>query len=313
MGRLFLPLLLTAIPLAVPQAAHAQAFFSRTAFLGALGGTPTVTIDFDGIVAGTDLTGSAIGELQLDRLDVGCPGVSYGASLYRCGTQTSAALIVVAGSPALPATSAPNLLSPGGANVSTCNHPATENDDLKLTFATPVSALGIDIVFKSADGFSAVGVRFLDASNAILHETPFIPSPFVGLGVPGSQFVGFVSSSSSIKSVEIDEFDENCINPDEHVGYDSLVYVRGGIAELGDLIALVQSFGLTPTGIETSLVAKLSAALAALVADNSGTTCNNLTAFLNQVSAQSGKHLTTAQAAALTAAATALKTLLGCP
>jgi hypothetical protein len=78
--------------------------------------------------------------------------------------------------------------------------------------------------------------------------------------------------------------------------------------------ALVQSFNLQQ-GIENSLDAKLQAAQTALTAATGGdrpTACNQIQVFINEVQAQSGQHLTVAQANQLIAAANQIRVALQC-
>ena len=82
-------------------------------------------------------------------------------------------------------------------------------------------------------------------------------------------------------------------------------------AQINDLITLVRSFNL-PAGTDSSLLAKLQDALAALAASDTATACDSLRAFINECSAQSGKKLTAEQADQLIAAATQISTSLGC-
>ena len=93
------------------------------------------------------------------------------------------------------------------------------------------------------------------------------------------------------------------------------VFVRpvapGPQQALADLIALVQSFSL-PHGLENSLTQKLETAQQSLEAGNFSAACGQIGAFVNQVEAQSGKKLTTDQAARLIAAAQSIRTMLGC-
>jgi hypothetical protein len=92
--------------------------------------------------------------------------------------------------------------------------------------------------------------------------------------------------------------------------------VSGGAAQqVNGLIALVLSFNLQH-GIENSLDVKLQFVLDAVNAANGGNTalaCSKLNAFANEVQAQSGSHLTVAQADQLIAAANAVRAALGCP
>jgi len=81
--------------------------------------------------------------------------------------------------------------------------------------------------------------------------------------------------------------------------------------ELTDLSTLVDSFGL-PDGLTTSLQSKLTQALADVEAGDIAAACSELASFLNEVSAQTRKKLTEAQAQQLTEAANELRAELGC-
>jgi hypothetical protein len=76
-----------------------------------------------------------------------------------------------------------------------------------------------------------------------------------------------------------------------------------------DLIAEVQSLGL-PQGTENSLVAKLNAAQSSLEQGNTAAAEGQLTAFINEVSAQRGKKIPAAEADALIAQAQAIIDIL---
>ena len=77
------------------------------------------------------------------------------------------------------------------------------------------------------------------------------------------------------------------------------------------MIHVVNSFHLAK-GLQTSLDAKLTAALKAVKAGDTATACSDLSDFIGQVQAQSGKGLTTAQATQLVNEATVIRTRLGC-
>jgi len=83
-------------------------------------------------------------------------------------------------------------------------------------------------------------------------------------------------------------------------------------ATVDDLSGLVESFEL-PKGTGNSLLVKLDRAREALGSCNPAGACAPLGAFLNEVEAQSGKKLTTAQADALLSMTLALRVTLGCP
>lgn len=84
---------------------------------------------------------------------------------------------------------------------------------------------------------------------------------------------------------------------------------------LTSLVTFVQTLNLS-SGISNSLDAKLQNVLQALDAASSGDTpsaCNRMIAFINEVSAQSGKSISPAQATQLTSLAQQVRTALRCP
>ena len=81
---------------------------------------------------------------------------------------------------------------------------------------------------------------------------------------------------------------------------------------ISDLITLVNSFNLSPGGIQTSFDSQLQVVQADLAANNTAQACSDLTSFINHVNAQSGKLLTTAQASQLLATAKQVQTILAC-
>jgi hypothetical protein len=77
---------------------------------------------------------------------------------------------------------------------------------------------------------------------------------------------------------------------------------------------MVQSLNL-PAGISNSLDAKLRNVLEALDDANLGndvSVCNRMLAFIKEVTAQSGSHLSVSQAGQLIAAATQIRSTLSC-
>ena len=92
------------------------------------------------------------------------------------------------------------------------------------------------------------------------------------------------------------------------------VTVVGAAGQIANLVTLVESFNLRQ-GIENSLDAKLGAAQSALAAAQGGNlaaACNQMDAFINEVRAQAGRSLTVTQAGQLIAAATNIRSVLGC-
>jgi HYR domain len=80
------------------------------------------------------------------------------------------------------------------------------------------------------------------------------------------------------------------------------VTVNGAATQVSDLISLVNSFGL-PADIQAGFDTQLQAVQTDLTNNNPAQACSDLTAFINHVQAQSGKHLTVSQANQLLAAA----------
>ena len=91
----------------------------------------------------------------------------------------------------------------------------------------------------------------------------------------------------------------------------AIVHVEGAAEQITHIIALVQSLGLQPV-TANSLIVKLQAAASALVRGNIQAAWGSLSAFLNEVNAQTGKKLTAGQADLLNAEATRIRAALGC-
>ena len=91
------------------------------------------------------------------------------------------------------------------------------------------------------------------------------------------------------------------------------VLVKGAAAQVVDLIGQIAHMKLRP-GVDNTLEVRLASILAALVAGGrTANVCGQLDGFLNEVHVQTGRALTAAQAAQLTAGATQIKAVLGCP
>jgi hypothetical protein len=85
------------------------------------------------------------------------------------------------------------------------------------------------------------------------------------------------------------------------------VTVKGAAAQLADLLSAV-----TGIGPGTSLADKIALAQQYLAANDLADACSTLTAFINEVNAQSGKAIQTDLAGTLTAAAQRIRAVLGC-
>jgi hypothetical protein len=166
------------------------------------------------------------------------------------------------------------------------------------------------------------GVTAINAAGAIVgfyaddvNNRGFVRAPdgtFSTFGVPGSVYT-LPPFSINDAGVIAGSFygSECCITG----GHGFLFFSSTPSQMISNLTTTVMGFNLVQ-GIASSLDAKLGAAAAALIAaraNDTGTACNQMGAFINAVQAQSGKVLTVAQANQLVAAANQIKAVLGCP
>jgi probable HAF family extracellular repeat protein len=80
---------------------------------------------------------------------------------------------------------------------------------------------------------------------------------------------------------------------------------------IANLVDMILSFNLHH-GTQTSLVSKLNDALSAIESQDTPRACGDLAALIHEANAQSGKHLTIAQADAIRDAALQIRSQLGC-
>jgi hypothetical protein len=90
------------------------------------------------------------------------------------------------------------------------------------------------------------------------------------------------------------------------------VTVNGAATQVSELISLVNSFHLSPGGIQTSFDSQLQAVQTDLTNNNTAQACSDLTSFISHAQAQSGKHLSVSQADQMIAAAQQIQAVLGC-
>lgn len=188
---------LAALGVLAPAGAQSL-YYDRTTFLADSSVGATTGISFDSSAPGTDLSGATISGATFTSPAASPLLVISGATGVRFPMSPSSGL---------------NLLSPGGSN------PALEDDGLVITFAVPTNAAGLDVIFDAPDGASYVSVSFYGAGDVLLAQNTFIPAP---VGAPGYQFVGLVMTTSQITKIVLSEFDPT--SPDDHVGYDSIVF-----------------------------------------------------------------------------------------
>lgn len=219
--------LFLALPGSCLVAGQAQAqvtvFAQDLAGFNAAAGNPPVSISFDDIAAGTDITGSTIAGVTLQG-----PGapliVAVGNDTVTPGGFSG---VIDAATNKLFPTGGTNVLSPGGLTLGPAN-PTVENDDLTLVFSSPVSAFGFDHLSQSADGFSFTGIQVFDVNNVSLFAgtVPISNIGGIGGGAPGgADFWGIVSTQANIARIVIDEQDGDSAFPDANIGFDTFRYV----------------------------------------------------------------------------------------
>jgi len=84
------------------------------------------------------------------------------------------------------------------------------------------------------------------------------------------------------------------------------------LAQISNVIILINDSALIPASIKTSLNAKLQAALAALQVGDTAITCSKLQDFLNALRAQRGKKIPVDLADGLTASVIQIRAEVGC-
>ncbi len=185
-------------------------------------GNPPISISFDTIAAGTNLAGSTVSGVtfsspsgnSLDVVDASTTFSPYGP-LY-----------------VLPATSGANVLSPGGANL-VDGPDIRQRDGLDISFSTPVSAFGLDMLFESLDGFSLAGATVYGPDKTtVLYSNTFLSIPAITGG--GAYFLGFVSDSAAtnIGRIVFNDDDDNNVNPDANLGYDTFRFVAPTVGQV---------------------------------------------------------------------------------
>jgi hypothetical protein len=89
------------------------------------------------------------------------------------------------------------------------------------------------------------------------------------------------------------------------------VTVRSAAVQISDLTGTIDGFGLSG-GTQTSLDAKLSAALAALAAGDTADACTDLASLISEARAQSGKKLSVDDANQVISNVQQIRAVIGC-
>jgi subtilisin-like proprotein convertase family protein len=222
-------------------------------------------------------------------------------------------------------------------NVTVTGLSHTFPDDVGMLLVGPAGQTTILMADTGLNNvLNGVNLTFDDAAAASLPDDGQIVSgtykPTLGTAIPGSESCSVPTSFPSPAPASpygstlsvfngtdpngtwsLYVIDDSTSDSGSISGGWSLDITAGATAQqnIADLQATVAGLGL-PHGLTTALNAKLQDALNDLNADDTTGACDSLQAFLNQVKAQTGKKLTTAQAQQLTDAANAIRTQLDC-
>jgi len=212
---------------------------------------------------------------------------------------------------------------PGGITVT-----SVRSDGLPLDAPYPLGTTGITFTATDASGYSfsvSTTVTVVDTTPPVITVSgTFV----VDATSPSGAVVFYIASARDVvagvvpvschpasgSTFAIGTTTVTCMAVDE-VGNTTTtsfpITVVGAQTQIADLSNSVGSLGL-PSGTATSLTTKLAAALAAANAGDVATACARLQDFINETQAQAGKKISTADAAALIAAAQRIRAVLGC-
>jgi hypothetical protein len=147
----------------------------------------------------------------------------------------------------------------------------------------------------------------IDATGPLGATATFAPTA----GDNCSATVSSVPASGSVFAIGTTTVNSTAQDPSGNQASCSFtVHVKGAAEQLADLIIAVTNL-TAKEGTRTSLLAKLQTALAQVQA-NDASACGTLAAFINEVTAHSGKDISVVDADALIAKATQIRTVLGC-
>ncbi len=218
------------------SASHAALLvFDNLGDFNTAAGSPGIAVDFDS-PALNDVTGATLNGVTLTGESGNTLNVVDAASTSTPGYGPEFSL---------PATSGGRILSPGGAVLTLENGATAQRDGVTFTFASGVSAFGLDVLFQSLDGFSLVGYEVRALNGDVLASNGFIGIPAQNGG--GSVFLGFAATDATplIGSVQFFDNDDNDVNPDSNLGYDTLRFATGagGVPEPASWALMITGFG----------------------------------------------------------------------
>lgn len=208
------------------QAAVVNFIDDEAGFTAAAASQTLSVIDFESLV-GRDLSGQTVQGATFSSPDGNSLDVVSAAA-----TGTVAASYV-SGVPdpttnVLFATSGGAVLAPGGPEMFGGNV-LSQRDSLEITFAAPVSAFALDVLYQSLDFNPLNGLSVFDVDGNLILNAPIEDgNAFPGGSPAGSIFVGLVSDDplTDFARILISETDSDAAFPDNNIGYDTIRFSR---------------------------------------------------------------------------------------
>ncbi len=203
-------------------------------------GSPGIAISFDalsGDIAGATISGVTFSSPEGNSLEV-----VTGASTF---TPIGFSGVINAGTNVLIPTSGGRVLSPGGSELAP-GPSLKQKDGLRLDFATPLSAFGLDVLLQSIDDFPLASITVYDAALNVIGSGG-IPGAGGGGGPGATSFFGVFSSTNNISRIVITDGDDNDIFPDANLGYDSFRFqiAQAAVPEPATWALMIVGFGVT--------------------------------------------------------------------
>lgn len=202
--------------------------------------SPGIAISFEalsGNIAGATISGVTFSSPEGNSLEV-----VTGASTF---TAAGFSGVIDAATNVLIPTSGGNVLSPGGSEL-TPGPSLQQKDSLRLDFATPLSAFGLDVLIQSIDDFPLASIVVYDAALNVIGSGD-IPGAGGGGGPGATSFFGVFSSTGNISRIVITDGDDNDTFPDANLGYDSFRFqmAQAAVPEPGAWALLLVGFGVS--------------------------------------------------------------------
>ena len=202
-------------------------------------GSPGIAISFDALLG--NLAGATIGGVTFSSPEGNSLEVVTGASTF---TPAGFSGVINAATNVLIPTSGGKVMSPGGSELAPGPN-LKQRDSLRLDFATPLSAFGLDVLLQSIDDFPLASITVYDAALNVIGSGG-IPGAGGGGGPGATSFFGVFSSTGNISRIVITDGDDNDIFPDANLGYDSFRFqmAQAGVPEPATWALMIAGFGL---------------------------------------------------------------------